>query len=430
MSDKLRLGEILVRAGVLDREVLEDAIQRVGSLTDLGELLVAEGHIDESSLLQTIGKALNLNPVRLGDVQPDRRALDLVGREDCAELFLFPIHVEDSRTGAHLHVAMANPADVRAIKRVTRKARMRIRPLVALAREVREAVVKHYGGEAIVGPMDFVTPSVAPPPATAPEQAPSGAPGMFDFGVVDLSSLDPAPAEGGPLPAAAGPTPGIALSLPIGDGLVDDLDAAAARLLEDDGPAVAYDRARVAAVRRSMPPADLHLGAASVPNAPPPRPAMGPTPSPPRLPLSAPLPPLDGGLPRASATGPLPHARSGVHIPTDPFGPAETPAPSPLPLGLVEAEGPDGSGIQQLLEQFTEPPEPSEHAGNQVIAEALAAYGPEPTMQGEAVFAALDGALLRAGSMSGRLTVVLIRQLARRGLVDADRLIADLKALS
>lgn len=433
MSDKLRLGEILVRAGILDRDVLEEAIERVDSQSDLGELLVAEGHLDEGTLLQTIGKALNLNPVRLGDVEPDRKALDLVGREDCAELFLFPVHVEQGRTGAHLHVAMANPADVRAIKRVTRKARMRIRPLVALAREVREAVVKHYGGEHIPGPMDSISRppdavSVAPlqPPAESQETpSPSG---LFDFGVADLSDLESNASLPPPI-AMAPKAPGTQSPLPINDDLMGELDESAASVLDAE-PAVPYDRARVAAVRRSMPPGEARLAPPRTTDSPPPRAPTGPMPSPPRLPVSAPLPPLKGHLPQASATGPLPHARPG-HVPTDPFGPQTlgSDASTPLPAGLVDATE-DGPGIQQLLDQFIEPAESTERRADLVIQQALTQYGADEEAPGERVFAALDRALLRSGSMSGRLTVVLIRQLARRGLVDPDRLLADLKVVS
>ena len=60
LSDKIRFGEILVRAGVLERSLLENLVrERDATGMDLGELLVARGIIDEATMLQTIGKSLN-----------------------------------------------------------------------------------------------------------------------------------------------------------------------------------------------------------------------------------------------------------------------------------------------------------------------------------------------------------------------------------
>jgi len=171
-----------VRAGVLERERLDEAMETAGGAdVDLGEHLVRQGLVNETAMLQAISRALNLPTVSLADLTPDERALGLVPRELCVEYTLFPIELESTRGGDHLHVAMSNPSDVRAIKQVTRKARRRIRPLVATAREIRQAIALHYGGTAAQ-----VSPSAA---MAAP--AASGSPvDMFDFDVTDLSSSD------------------------------------------------------------------------------------------------------------------------------------------------------------------------------------------------------------------------------------------------
>jgi hypothetical protein len=440
VSDKLRFGEILVRAGVLEREVLESAIEQIPPETDLGELLIAHGHLDERVLLQTIGKALNLPSVRLSDVQPDQRALDLVPREDCVQHFLLPIHVEQGRTGAHLHVAMANPADVRAIKKVTRKARLRIRPLVGLASEIRAGIAKHYGGDPVPGLMDSMQPEVMPAPEVSVAPEPQE-PEMFDFGVTDLGHLEPASDISLPPPIAS--APGTHSPLPIGDDLLDALDEAAVMAITSGS---AFDRAKVAAVRRTGPPREVRI------SSPPPGPV------PPRLGApTSPLPPMGAPTARASVTGPLPYSNSPAplvrsttnalplvrsttnslpvapqRVPTDPFGPARRTsappavAPTPLPLGTVPNEA-RSLDIGRILDRYSEAVDDNEGEGDDVIADALDRYGRGREVRGEAVFAALDRALVRTRSMSGRLTVVLIRQLARRGLVDAEELLADLK---
>ncbi len=60
MSDKLRFGEMLVRAGVLGQEDLDRVLREVESEdTDLGEVLVARGLVPEQVMLQTLSKSLN-----------------------------------------------------------------------------------------------------------------------------------------------------------------------------------------------------------------------------------------------------------------------------------------------------------------------------------------------------------------------------------
>lgn len=194
MSDKLRFGEILVRAGVLERERLDEAMERVPEESDLGEYLVSKGLVDEGAMMQAISRALNLPTVSLADVHPDERALGLVPREFCVEYTLFPIELESTRAGDHLHVAMANPSDVRAIKQVTRKARRRIRPLVAPAREIRQAIARHYGGP--VGTREAVSRDAPASRAPSLPGSSSSPVDMFDFSITDLSALDQHDAEG------------------------------------------------------------------------------------------------------------------------------------------------------------------------------------------------------------------------------------------
>ncbi len=514
MSDKLRFGEILVRANVLERGALDRVLHEVeGQPVDLGEVLVTRQHVDEETMLQTISKALNLPGINLDRVQPDQRALSLVPRELCVEHFLLPVEVERSRTGEHLHVAMANPSDVKAIKRVTRQARLRIRPLVASARAIRAAIQRHYGGPPVPGP----EPVPASTPATKAHAKASGAGGtaptqqtssagadastdMFDFGVTDLSAL----ADDGP--TAAGP------SLDAGSGLDDDvLDA---DLFEHDGGAFG---ARATAPHHGSSPAppaphggssapqlgaDLmslldssatqsvvgqgDLAPPPTPSAPPgarrgfgmmkrpPRPSagepasgrpppVGPTPSGglPPLPRGPsptaqnkrpkPLPPLPPSLRARTASTPPepPPALDPFATPTPaplqasrrPSAPLPPPvrassAPSPAPAAVSEPPTPPGVvddreerlDLRGLLERFVNDLDEGDAQADEVIARYLDRYGQATTPPaGDEFFAALDRTLSHTRSGMGRLLVGLVRQLARRGLVDPDELLADLR---
>ncbi|MCB9550504.1 MAG: hypothetical protein H6705_01070 [Myxococcales bacterium] len=188
MNDKQRFGEILVRADVLDRATLDATLAEIGDgAVDLGEVLVARGLIDEQVMLQAVSKALNLPTVGLLQARPDEQALALVPRAQCVEHLVIPIEVERSRTGEHLHLAMANPADVRAIKTVTRQARRRIRPLLASARSIRAAIERFYGA------------APAAPAVGAASPAASG------YGAPANPAANPASGYGAPTASAANP---------------------------------------------------------------------------------------------------------------------------------------------------------------------------------------------------------------------------------
>ncbi|MCA9541839.1 MAG: hypothetical protein KC620_23240, partial [Myxococcales bacterium] len=284
MSDKLRFGEILVRAGVLDRETLDRVLREIGdSPADLGEVLVTRKLVDESTMLHAVGKALNLPSVSVEQATPDPRALQLVPRQLCAEYFLLPIEVERSRMGEHLHVAMANPADVRAIKQVTRQSRLRIRPLVASAREIRVAIARCYGEEAAP-----VAAEPAPSPPEIPVAPPSRASGagtdhIFDFDVTDLSAYhdDPPTTPGGTNPELRAAPSGVDLSV----GLPP-----AGLTSRHSTPALGSATSRHSTGSLN-PVASRHsTPSLSVPNKTPPPPASSRTSRPPIGPLDAPAP--------------------------------------------------------------------------------------------------------------------------------------------
>lgn len=221
MSDKLRFGEILVRAGALERSQLDSILREQDAVGgDLGELLVARGCIDEPTMLQAVSKALNRPIVGLDGTQPDARALQLLTREICVEHLLFPIEIERSKSGEHLHVAMANPLDVRAIKIVMQHARLRIQPLVASAREIKGAIARYYGGPVPgVDPRPAARAGVVPTPGPAassmPAQIPAGPPPSL-IGAPAASSAAPigrAPSiPSAPSMGSAPSTPGIGRS--------------------------------------------------------------------------------------------------------------------------------------------------------------------------------------------------------------------------
>lgn len=450
MNEKQRFGEILVRAGVLDRAALDKVLAGLGDqAVDLGEVLVARKLVDEQAMLQAVGKALNLPSVGLEQAMPDERALALVPRALCARYHLIPIEVERSRTGEHLHVAMANPTDVQAIKAVTREARRRIRPLLAPARSIRAAVDRFYGGETPSAEHPSVDPAVessadlfadAPAVRAVRRAAESGVdahgqtvaqPARHPPGAEQSEARALLPQETPPRAAPSRAT--TALRRGLDDDLMDALDHSAmgsvagpAELALSGGLGRGGDYGVVRRSRRPRPRSQSETGnlspAGSNSNAPGPLPA---------------LPPGLGSRrrrPERTTNRPEPRRRPGTSPP-----PARVPTSRhagevlefdvepPTPEGVIDdRETTDRLDVRRLLERMVNDPDEGEAGSDHVLSAYLDRYGGAPAGSGDRVFAAVDRALGEAQGGTAKLLVALIRHLARRGLVDLDELLAAL----
>jgi type IV pilus assembly protein PilB len=143
MSGKagVRIGELLVSAGLLTRNALEQALQEQETLGGrLGEILVRRGCIHEHELTQILSNRASVAWVSLGYVE--------CSRELAQELNLIPVFFRIERTKEKiLYVAVDDPTNFSAMEKVAQHTGMHVRPLLAPASEIRRAVRQYYFGE-------------------------------------------------------------------------------------------------------------------------------------------------------------------------------------------------------------------------------------------------------------------------------------------
>jgi type IV pilus assembly protein PilB len=145
----MRLGELLVSAGLLTRDALNDVLeeqeQRGGRL---GEILVRRALISEHDLTQILSNRVSVAWVCLDYVEFTRELLSLIPRELASEFNLIPVFFRMGHNKQKiLYVAVDDPTSVSAMERVAKHTGMHVRPLVAPASEIRRAVRLHYFGE-------------------------------------------------------------------------------------------------------------------------------------------------------------------------------------------------------------------------------------------------------------------------------------------
>jgi type IV pilus assembly protein PilB len=146
----MRLGELLVTSGLLTREDLTDVLlEQELQGGRLGEILVRRGLISEHDLTQILSNRVSVAWVSLDYVDFTRELLSLIPGELAQELNLIPVYFRVERTREKiLYVAVDDPTSTSAMERVAKHTGMHVRPLVATATEIREAIRLHYFGEA------------------------------------------------------------------------------------------------------------------------------------------------------------------------------------------------------------------------------------------------------------------------------------------
>lgn len=141
---KLRIGDQLLKDGVITEAQLARALaDQTRTNRMLGELLVEQGVISASVLVQTLAKCLGIRYCQLRHGLIDPQIFKLLGAEEAERLKAIPLFkVRDSLT-----VAMAEPQSLPTIDRLRTLTGCRIRPVLAVEANILEFVKKYAHGD-------------------------------------------------------------------------------------------------------------------------------------------------------------------------------------------------------------------------------------------------------------------------------------------
>ncbi len=147
----LRLGELLIKEGLINAAQLEKAIgfqRKEGGR--LGEILVRLGSVKEDQLVAILGKQLGIPYFSLGTgmLKPamDQGLDQLIPHDFSLKNLILPL----SRTLKSLTVAMADPLDLILIDNIRRLTGCDINPVVATKSDIIKAVDDFYGRSAML----------------------------------------------------------------------------------------------------------------------------------------------------------------------------------------------------------------------------------------------------------------------------------------
>lgn len=143
-AKKPRIGDALVEQGALSSEQLSRALaEQKSSGAMLGEMLVQQGIITSAALVAALSRCLGVRGCQLRHGLIDPGLLKVVGAEEAERLMAIPMFkVRDTLT-----VAMAEPQSLPTIDRLRQLTGCKIRPILALAGNIKEFVQKYKGGD-------------------------------------------------------------------------------------------------------------------------------------------------------------------------------------------------------------------------------------------------------------------------------------------
>ncbi len=141
-SDSEQLADILLKADVVDRHMLDraSAVQRTQGRW-LGSVLVELGVVGPEEIVQVLSNHLNMKAVELDRAAVNVEALQLLPESMARRFGVVPISVLDGS----LHAAMVNPLDTLACDLIQARTGMRLEPMVATERDIRGAIDRLYG---------------------------------------------------------------------------------------------------------------------------------------------------------------------------------------------------------------------------------------------------------------------------------------------
>ena len=148
MSKKRRrIGDLLLEAGVITPLQLEEALDEQKATGEfVGQVLVRRGWATETAICECLHQQLGLPVVELEGMEIPDHVLAMVSEKLATRYLAMPVAVEGQREGRNsaVVVAMADPLNPSAIEDIRFYSGNFVRPVLAPASEIAEAINRYY----------------------------------------------------------------------------------------------------------------------------------------------------------------------------------------------------------------------------------------------------------------------------------------------
>ncbi len=138
----LKLGELLLKAGLITPAQLEKALEEQRTRGGrLGEVLQKLGYVSEEDIIECLSHQYGVPSINLRNFEIDAAVAKLIPEDQARKHNIIAI----LKTGQTLTVAMADPTNIFAVDDITFSTGFKVDPVVASEEAIREAIDKVYG---------------------------------------------------------------------------------------------------------------------------------------------------------------------------------------------------------------------------------------------------------------------------------------------
>ncbi|MCR4793268.1 MAG: GspE/PulE family protein [Lachnospiraceae bacterium] len=140
-STKIRIGDLMVKAGYIDEAQLADALQaQKESKKRLGEILVDKGYVSETQMLYTLASRMGLEVVDLSTYPVDSNAVKTIPSQMAKGYLMLPVAFREGT----LVVAVNDPLDFIKIEDVRQTSGMSVETVLAERAAIENAINYYY----------------------------------------------------------------------------------------------------------------------------------------------------------------------------------------------------------------------------------------------------------------------------------------------
>lgn len=146
MARTMRLGDLLLRAGVISPEQLQQALgqqERWGG--KLGTILVRMGALSEDLLVKALSRQLNIPRADLGSISIPPPLRSRLTKEVCEEYNVIPLRYDADKRAVLM--AVSDPFNVVVLDDLSRRINLKIEPHLAGEMQIADAIKQQYGAQ-------------------------------------------------------------------------------------------------------------------------------------------------------------------------------------------------------------------------------------------------------------------------------------------
>ena len=146
MAERKKLGDLMKEAGLIDDFQLEAALSHQRNWGGkLGAILVELEFAREEDIARVVAEKLNIPYVNLFEPELSADVLKILKADMAKKFGVIPVRKEANA----LVLAMSDPMDIETMDNIRFITGLTIKPVLAMASEIRDAIRKYYDGEPV-----------------------------------------------------------------------------------------------------------------------------------------------------------------------------------------------------------------------------------------------------------------------------------------